>query len=125
MDYELSAAYTGPQTGMPVARPHSGLGIASFIISIPVGVLLFILFVIAGVLETTTPGGLDEESPMAVIIGLCLIGLVGLDVIAFGLGIAGLCQGDHKKLFAVLGVLFSALAVVSMILLVIIGTMVA
>ena len=52
---------------------HSGLGIASFIVSIAAGVCIFFTFVIAGAIEATTPGGMNEESATAVVIGLLLV----------------------------------------------------
>ena len=52
-------------------RPHSGLGIASFIISLAAGAALVVLLGIAGVIESQ-PGGMDEESAGAVLVGLLL-----------------------------------------------------
>jgi len=52
---------------------HSGLGIASFVTAIVSGILIFILTVAAGVIHASSPGGMDDKSPAAVVIGLCLI----------------------------------------------------
>lgn len=89
---------------------HSGVGIASFVTSIVAGVLIFLLVIIAGVLEVSTPGGMDEESIAAVLIGLFLFAFLGAELLALGLGIGGLIQQDRKKIFAILGVVFSATA---------------
>lgn len=89
---------------------HSGVGIASFVTSIVAGVLIFLLVIIAGVLEVSTPGGMDEESIAAVLIGLFLFAFLGAELVALGLGIGGLIQQDRKKIFAILGVVFSATA---------------
>ncbi|MGN5518756.1 hypothetical protein VF673_07705 [Halopseudomonas sp. Lyrl_26] len=89
---------------------HSGVGIASFVTSIVAGVLIFLLVIIAGVLEVSTPGGMDEESIAAVLIGLFLFAFLGAELLALGLGIGGLIQKDRKKIFAILGVVFSATA---------------
>ena len=89
---------------------HSGVGIASFVTSIVAGVLIFLLVIIAGVLEVSTPGGMDEESIAAVLIGLFLFASLGAELVALGLGIGGLIQKDRKKIFAILGVVFSATA---------------
>src|SRR5690606_33657307 len=89
---------------------HSGVGIASFVTSIVAGVLIFLLVIIAGVLEVSTPGGMDEESIAAVLIGLFLFAFLGAELVALGLGIGGLIQKDRKKIFAILGVVFSATA---------------
>jgi hypothetical protein len=95
------------EIGEPVVtheRPltkHSGLGIASFVIAIAMFVLEFVLIAVAGVLEVTTPGGIDEKSAAAILLGLGVLGGLFVDMFAIGLGIAGLCQRDVKKLIGV------------------------
>src|SRR3546814_19935109 len=51
----------------------SVFGIASFVIAVVGGLALFVLFAIAGYLEVTTPGGVDEKSAVAIFLGLGLI----------------------------------------------------
>jgi len=104
-------------------RKHSGLGIASFVISIITGLMMFMLFVVAGVMETSTPGGMDENSMEAMLVGLFLFALLFLDLLAVGLGVAGLFQKERRKLFAVLGLVFAAATIVVALLLVLIGLM--
>ena len=79
-------------------QKHSGLGIASFITSIVSGILIFLVIVIAGVMEASSPGGMDEESTSAVMVGLFLFAFLGAALIALGLGIAGLLQKERKKI---------------------------
>lgn len=100
---------------------HSGLGIASFITSLVSGVILFILVVIAGVMEASSIGGMDENSVGAVILGLFLIFFIAVCMVALGLGIGGLFQRERKKIFAILGVVFSGIAVMGVGLLMLIG----
>jgi hypothetical protein len=96
---------------MPVAEfaepKHSGLGIASFAMSVLIGLGLFAMFVVAGVMEATTPGGIPDDSGAAIVVGLAIIGLFMLDVVAVVLGVVGLCQANRRKLFAALGLVFS------------------
>lgn len=107
----------------PVAREpkHSGVGIASFILSLLTGAGLFLAVAAAGVLEASTPGGIDEQSPEAVAIGLGILGGLFVDLIALTLGVGGLCQSNRKKLFALLGALFSGLALFATVGLVVVG----
>lgn len=91
---------------------HSGLGIASFITSVVSGLFIFLLFVVAGVMEASRPGGLDENSAGAVTIGLFLFFFLGTALIALGLGIGGLFQKERRSLFCVLGIVFSAVSIV-------------
>lgn len=71
----------------------------------------FLLVALAAMMAMSAGGELDEKSPAAVGLGLLLIGSVILGIVGAGLGIAGLIQADRKKLFAVLGLVFNALAV--------------
>ncbi|NPU98397.1 MAG: hypothetical protein HPY51_14465 [Candidatus Omnitrophica bacterium] len=100
-------------------QKHSGLGVASFITSIVSGIFLFLLIVIAGVMEASTPGGIDEHS--AVMVGLFLFAFMGGALIALGLGIGGLLQKERKKIFAILGTVFSAVSLVGIIFLMMLG----
>lgn len=106
---------------LPAEFKHSGLGIASFMIAIGMGLLEFVLFAAAGVLETTTPGGIDENSDVAIILGLALIGGILADMMGIGLGIAGLFQPRRKKIFAVLGIIIGALVLFGVVSLIALG----
>src|SRR5690606_31028458 len=90
--------------GQPPANviKHSSLGIASFSVSVLAGVGLFLLVPAAGVLEATTPGGIDETAPVTIVLGLLMFGCLFLALLAGGLGIGALFQSNCKKLFAVL-----------------------
>jgi hypothetical protein len=102
-------------------QKHSGLGIASFITSIIAGILIFLLLLIAGVMETSTPGGIDEDSASAVIIGLFLLALLGAAFVALCLGIGGLIQKERKKIFAILGTAIAAVTTLGTIFIIILG----
>lgn len=86
---------------------HSGLGIASFILSLGGGVLMFLLIVLAGVAELSTPGGMDEGAPATVMIGLGIIGAGLVELVALALGVAGVLQRDRRRVLAILGLVFS------------------
>ena len=101
--------------------PHSGLGITALVLSVLCGVSMFGLVLLAGIMEASTPGGINEESPEAIMLGLCILGGILLSFIGLGLGIAGLFQGNRKKLFAVLGVIFNGMIVFGMCVLMGIG----
>ena len=82
---------------------HSRFGIASLSISIAIALGIFILFIIAGIIESSSPRGMAEESILAMIIGLFLVVFVGLDLVAIGLGIAGIFQKSRQRGLAVIG----------------------
>lgn len=103
---------------------HSKLSIASFVISLVTGFVLFILIAIAGVLENATPGGMDEESAGAILLGLGIIFSMLVSFVSLGLGIAGLVQKNTKKVFGILGIIFSVGIVILVISLMILGSMV-
>jgi hypothetical protein len=105
--FESPSAYAS----MPVAElaepKQSGLGIASFILSLLIGFGLFAMMCVLAAMEATTSGGFGKNEGAATIIGLAIIGLLMLDVVALVLGAAGLCQANRRKLFAALGLVFS------------------
>ena len=103
---------------------HSGIGVASFIISLVMAVAAFGLITFAGVIEATTPGGMEEESAVAIVIGLSIFGCILVDLVALGLGIGGLIQKDRKKIFSILGTIFSISTIIGIVFIMIIGSMV-
>ncbi len=103
---------------------YSGMGIASFIISLVGSVGMFVLFASAGAMETSRPGGMDENSAQAVVLGLLTIGMLFVNMVGLGLGIAGLFQKERKKLFAILGTIFSGITIILTAVLLIIGFMI-
>jgi hypothetical protein len=100
---------------------HSGWGIASFIISIAAGILIFITIVIAGVIGMDTPDALDENETVIGLIGLAILGLMLVDLLAFIFGIVGLLQRDTKKVFAILGIIFSGIILLGTLGLMVLG----
>jgi len=102
--------------------PHSGLGIASFVLSIIAGLGMLAIWTIASVAQTR-PGGLDENAPAAIIGGFALVLLGMAQLLALGLGIGGLMQPSRSKTFGVLGVVFSCACLLGSGLLVLIGAL--
>ncbi|MSP60075.1 MAG: hypothetical protein EXR72_06975 [Myxococcales bacterium] len=96
---------------MPEAqRKHSGLGIASFVISLIAGPGMFIVIAAGGLMAASAPGGeLDEKSGAAIGIGLAIFGGMFVALIGAGLGIAGAVAKDRRRVFAVLGLIFNAM----------------
>ena len=102
-------------------KKHSGLGIASLVLAIVLGITAFSLVVIAGVMAGANAEGMDEESAAAIILGLSIFAVIGLNFVGFALGVAGLFQRDRLKVFAILGTLFNGMVIAGMIGLIIIG----
>ena len=102
-------------------KGQSKLGIASLLISIFVAIGLFIVFLIAGVLESNTYGGIDEESAEAIILGLFLFGFGFLDILAIGLGIAGIFQKTKERITAIIGTIVSSATIIITVSLIGIG----
>ncbi|PJK11928.1 hypothetical protein CO614_06265 [Lysobacteraceae bacterium NML120232] len=96
---------------MEMEQKHASLGIASFVISILCGISMFALFGIAGIMEATSPGGIDEESIEASLLGLLLMALLFFHLLSIALGVAAMFQKQKKKLLAILGASFSTLVI--------------
>jgi hypothetical protein len=107
-------------TRIPVARntpKHSGPGIASCILSIVAVSVLFMLIIVAGVIDTSAPGGLENNPAGALFLGMMILGGLTIDIAALFLGIAGLYQHNRKKLAPLIG------TALSIIVLIIIGSL--
>ncbi len=100
---------------------QSRLGIAALLISISTAIGLFIVFLIAGVMESNTYGGIDEESAGAIILGLFIIGSCFLDLLAMGLGIAGIFQKTRERITAIIGIIISSATLIITVSLIGIG----
>ena len=87
---------------------QSKLGIASLLISIFTAIGFFVVFLIAGVMESNTYGGIDEESAGAIILGLFIFAFGFLDLLAIGLGIAGIFQKTRARITAIFGTIISS-----------------
>ncbi len=114
--------YTTPYEPMNIEiQKHSGFGIASFTASLTLGVLMLALIIVASVLESSSPGGMDEESPEAITIGLLIIGAILGQLLALILGIVGVAQSSHKRIFGVLGISISLITLFLTLSLIFIG----
>lgn len=108
----------GPQ---PAPSRHSRLGIASFVLAVLNGLFMFALIAAVGIIEIRTPGGMDEESPTAITIGVLFILGGFLCLAGLGLGVAGLFDGNRKRVFSLLGLTFNALMILGVLGLVVLG----
>jgi hypothetical protein len=106
---------------MNADRPHSGLGIASFVLSLCTALLTLGLFGVAGVIENATPGGMDEDSPVAIFLGLMLFVFLGLSLLSLGLGIGGAVQAGRNPALAIAGAVIGGLTFVGTTVLVLVG----
>jgi|WetSurMetagenome_2_1015567.scaffolds.fasta_scaffold233168_2 hypothetical protein len=109
-----------PQT--PGEKPNSGLGVASFVISLAVAFLALLLFVILVFVELSNPGVVSgKDSPATLALGSVFVLLAFADLVALGLGIGGACQKNRKTTLAILGIIFSSIAIFGVMVLAIIG----
>ena len=102
------------QTTPSVVLGQTGLGIASLILSI-------FSIMLAGMVESATPGGMDENSPEAILIGLFLVGFMGAALLGLGLGIGGLVQQNRNKTLAIVGTVLSAVTLVGSMSIILLG----
>ncbi|MDR3637025.1 MAG: hypothetical protein P4L84_24690 [Isosphaeraceae bacterium] len=105
----------------PLEPPHAGLGIASFLIGLFVGIGEMAVVGWAGYIAVTKPNTMTPESPMAVILGLIMLGGMAVAFLGAGLGIGGLFQKDRKRVFAVLGLIINVMTMAAFVGLVALG----
>jgi len=104
-------------------QKHSGMGIASFIISLVIGVGVLLAIVIAGVIKVANPESLQDESIGTALIGLFVIACLFINLIGIGLGIAGLVQKNRKRIFSILGTIINGVVLIGIGSLILIGIM--
>ena len=108
----------------PRAIPHSGPGVASFVIALGFGLMAFIAIAVALYDGATRPRGVPvPRSPAAAAIGLLVCAGVLGAVVGLVAGIIGLCSRDRKKLFAILGVVLNGLIIVAVIGIIALGAL--
>lgn len=104
-------------------RKHSIPGIISTAIGIIAGAGIFTLFAVAGYIQVSTPGGVREDSPITIVIGLVAIGLLILFLTGIILGVVGVFQSNKKKMFSVLGLIFNSLILFGTVAAIIVGNL--
>lgn len=123
-NYTTSPSYPGPaQGGQPTQIiKHSGPGIASFIISLVAFMGYLFSTVLVSVAAANVLGGPEElfeeyfiQQGSAVAGVLLLFITVVLNLTSLVLGIVGISMKNRKKVFAILGTIFSAIPILPVI----------
>ena len=90
---------------------HSGLGIASFILSIVAFFTQIFVYTVYTIKQFSDPQWLEQESIGSTLIGFLMIVSIFIVLVGFGLGIAGIIQKEKRKVFSVLGVVLNLLMI--------------
>jgi hypothetical protein len=104
-------------------RQHSMLGVASFIVAIAAGAMIFFTLVGTAILEARQ-GELRDDDSRTTTVGCLVIAGGGLGFIGVILGLIGVLDNRRKRLFAGLGLGFSACIVLGVITLCVIGMLI-
>ena len=124
MNTENNNPYQTSVSTSPPALPregHSKLAVASFVTAIVGGLLFLTLGVSIGYMELNTPGGIDETSKAVILMGFGIILALFVLLISLGLGISGLIQKERKRVFSILGVIFSSVVIFILLIAIILG----
>ena len=117
------------------------MGITSFVIAILATAVIVILIVVTGTLTAQALQGIDpqnvnpqelqerlQDSSAAAVLALAGLGIfvcLFLYLLGLGLGIAGLIQGQRRRIFAVLGAIFNGGAILVFVVLALFGSVAA
>jgi hypothetical protein len=96
--------------GGPRYLPHSGLGIASFVIGLVVVVIVLLMVLLIGVLAANRANR-NTADTMAAMTGLSICGGALASLVGLGLGMAGVIQEDRNRTFAVIGLILNGLII--------------
>ena len=105
------------------ALRFSGLGLSSLILSIVLGLSIFALVIYAGIMESNSPGGVQEDDPVLMIVGLGILLCMFGNLVGAVLGGVALCIKNRTKTLSVLGLVFNLLSLLAVLGLMIIGVM--
>jgi len=108
----------------PGQSPHSGIGIASFALAIASGLGEFAVFAIMTYVAAMHPSLLQQNPVGMAMAGLAILGGLAMALVGLGLGIASMFQGDRRRTFGILGLVFNATILLGMGSLMVIGTVV-
>lgn len=97
---------------------HSGVGIASFVISL-IAIIILLGLILLAILTEAIGISADSQEILYLIIGFSAIILGLLSIIGIVLGIIGVFQEDRKRVFSILGLIINAVPVLTMIYLII------
>ena len=89
--------------------PHSGLGIASLLISIAVGIAVFAIFAVVVVISIKQNGQINDKDPLIIVLSLGIVGGCGIAMVGLTLGIIGSLQSDRAALCGILGSVFNGM----------------
>lgn len=109
----------GPQmTSDGSAQGQPGLGIISFIIGLAGMIGWFVLLVLAA---AGTSGGMGEDHPMMVLVGLGMIFGLGLNLMGAIMGIPVLTKSQVPKTLSLIGVSLNVLEFLGIVFLIVLG----
>jgi hypothetical protein len=99
----------------------SRTGIISFVLALVLGPITLGLFVVAGVLSSTTPGGLADDSVEAMLLGLGIMLCLGCMLVGLIVGICALRERRTMKVLPLVGTVVNALLLLGTLGLIVLG----
>ncbi len=109
------------QNQAPERKKESLPGIIATVLALLTGTVLVVLVLMVTYLETTTPGGVDEQAPLSIFLGFVLFAIIPVSGIGTILGFAGLFQRNRRRTFPVFGAFLNLVLFCSVIGLIVVG----
>ena len=115
-------AYPSPESRSELPPPtHHALGIISFVL----GLIVFFGGIGGfGYLVVALADGMEQTESMELKLGVAILFFVALALVGLVLGIIGCVQKNTKKVFAIMGISFSALTLFAIVFIVGLGLMI-
>jgi hypothetical protein len=105
----------------PVKTKPALTGLISFALAILLGPAVLLLFLVAGMIEASSPGTMADDSPGAIAAGLVLLACLGGMLAGAILGFVALGGQGSLKVFALLGAILNTIGLVGSIGLIVVG----
>jgi hypothetical protein len=118
--YEPEDEYDGDDYhARSVDWPHSGMGIASFLLGLLAVIGVLGMFVLIVTMENRRFLGRQDDLEAMTGLAACGSGLGAL--VGLGLGIGGVCQSRRRKVFGVIGLCLNGILLLGLGVLILIG----
>ena len=102
-------------------RPQSGLGMVSLVIAIVMVVAMLGLIGVAVVVTEKNGGQMNDNDPVAITLGLGIIGCLLITVIGLVLGLVGAFQSDRNPTLAIVGTVLNGVILLGVVSLMCLG----
>ena len=121
--YGYGGAPMGYYGGVPTK--HSGVGIASVVLAVLSGLIVFGTLAVGTMMTVDDPTAFEDENATATkVLGFFILTPAVVALMGLGLGVGAAVQREHRKTFGVIGLVLNGAIVVLVVGLLVLGALI-